>query len=549
MNTRLAFTRITLALVVLGMAGLAGLGYVLQRSDLRTLQDLSKENIMWSSAQLEIELHRFLGALGRMAASDPDISADDIVDRFDILWSRTSLFESGDVADRLNRYDSETGTVDALFQTLQDQEELVMSLEDGDMATIASLMATFQPFTQDLRALSIRVIGGEEMRGAESRDSIREGQFMAAALSAGALIMAALLIAVVYFEARKYRRLADHNAQLAREADAANQAKSRFLTMMSHELRTPMNGVLGQLALTKATDLSDKQLQLVEQAERSGRQMIGMLTDILDFSALQENQLAIDQQAFEIKAFAANLSDLFFGATVTGREPPKVSVKPDTPAEVVGDVQRLRQIVTHLVSYIMDTAGAHDLTVDIGCADNELNIEISFTYADSGASTWRPELLLGEANRSSEQFAADALGPIVARGLLETMGGRLTLTSLSNDRTTVVASAPTTTIERTQLKVLLEAASITMRALCEAALRGSNAELAPADAGAEEIDVALVEIGPDDEFAKLESLRKKYPAARIIAIGQPARPEIFDDVAPFPLKPERLLMALEAKAA
>ena len=67
MNARLAFTRITLLLVVLGMAGLAGLGYVLQRSDLKTLQDLSKENIMWSSAQLEIELHRFLGALGRMA--------------------------------------------------------------------------------------------------------------------------------------------------------------------------------------------------------------------------------------------------------------------------------------------------------------------------------------------------------------------------------------------------------------------------------------------------------------------------------------------------
>ena len=169
MNARLAFTRITLLLVVLGMAGLAGLGYVLQRSDLKTLQDLSKENIMWSSAQLEIELHRFLGALGRMAASDPDITPDDIIDRFDILWSRTSLFESGDVAERLNRYDSETRTVEALFQTLQDHEDRVLDLQDGDVATVAALMSAFRPFTQDLRALSIRVIGGEEMRGAASR--------------------------------------------------------------------------------------------------------------------------------------------------------------------------------------------------------------------------------------------------------------------------------------------------------------------------------------------------------------------------------------------
>ncbi len=549
MNTRLAFTRITLALVVLGMAGLAGLGYVLQRSDLRTLQDLSKENIMWSSAQLEIELHRFLGALGRMAAADPDVTADDIIDRFDILWSRTSLFESGDVADRLNRYDAETKTVEALFQELKDQEGLVLDLEDGDLATIATLMSTFQPYTQDLRALSIRVVGGEEMRGAASRDSIREGQFMAAALSLGAMIMAALLIIVVYLDARKYRRLADHNAQLAREADAANHAKSRFLTMMSHELRTPMNGVLGQLALTKATDLSDQQLKLVEQAERSGRQMIGMLTDILDFSALQENQLLLDQKAFSLKTFSADLSDLFFGATVTGRQPPKVSVHPDAPTKVIGDEQRLRQIVTHLVSYIMDTAGAEDLTVEIGCRADELNIEISFAYAAGGASTWRPELLLGEGNRGSDQFAADALGPIVARGLLETMGGRLTLAHLSERRTTVVASAPTIPIETSRQRVLLEAASLTMRTLCEAALLGSNAELAPADAGADDVDVALVEIGPDDEFAKLETLRRKYPTARIIAIGQPARPEIFDGVTPFPLKPERLRMELEAKAA
>ena len=110
-------------------------------------------------------------------------------------------------------------------------------------------------------------------------------------------------------------------------------------------------------------------------------------------------------------------------------------------------------------------------------------------------------------------------------------------------------SVPAQPVERTRLKVLLDAASTTMRLLCEAALRGSDMELAPENAAAEDIDVALVEIRPDEEFAKLEALRQKYPTARIIAIGQPAQPEIFDGVAPFPLKPERLRMALENKAA
>ncbi len=549
MKVKLALTRIILFLVVLGMAGLAGLGYALQRSDLKTLQDLSKENIMWSSAQLEIELHRFLGVLGRFAATDPDVTADDIIDRFDILWSRTSLFETGDVADRLNRYDAETRTVRALFQTMQENEEKVLSLEPGDMTGIKALLATFHPHAQDLRQLSIRVIGGEEMRGATSRDSIREGQFMAATLSAGALIMSVLLMAVAYFEARKYRRLASHNAQLAREADAANQAKSRFLTMMSHELRTPMNGVLGQLALAKAPGLPDRQLKLVEQAERSGRQMIGMLTDILDFSALQENQLAIDRRPFRLEAFAGALNDLFFGATASNRQPPTVRCTPDAPTEILGDAQRLRQSVTHLVSYVMDTAGTEDIVVEISHSDGEVVITISFSYPVDGTADWRPDMLIGETNRGSEQFAADALGPMVARGLIETMGGRLALTQVSGQRTTLTVRVPADAFERTKQKVLLEAASVTMQMICEAALIGSDVELAPAGTAVDDIDVALVEIGPGDEFTKLESLRQKYPKARIIAIGQPLQPENFDGVTPVPLKPDRLRMALAVEAA
>ena len=160
MKVKLTITRIILLLVVLGVAGLAGLGYVLQRSDVRTLQDLSKENIMWSSAQLEIELHRFLGALGRLSAGDLDVTPDDIIDRFDIRWSRTALFETGEVVDRLNHHDAEERAIEALFATMQAQEDAVMSLEDGAAQAVISLLMAFKPHGAALRQLSIRVIGG-----------------------------------------------------------------------------------------------------------------------------------------------------------------------------------------------------------------------------------------------------------------------------------------------------------------------------------------------------------------------------------------------------
>ena len=72
---------------------------------------------------------------------------------------------------------------------------------------------------------------------------------------------------------------------------------------------------------------------------------------------------------------------------------------------------------------------------------------------------------------------------------------------------------------------------------------------AEAGADADKIDVALIEIGPGDAYARLEELRRIYPRARIIAIGQPAAPEIYDGVTPMPIKPDRLRSALTAEAA
>ncbi|MEM7269969.1 MAG: histidine kinase dimerization/phospho-acceptor domain-containing protein, partial [Pseudomonadota bacterium] len=290
MKRRLAITRILLAAVVLGMVGLSSLGYLMQRSDLRTLQQLSKENLTWSAAQIEIELQRFMGSVSALALGDSAVTADDVIDRFDILWSRVAIFENGDVAARYAHYDEDRATITALFDTMKAREEVVLSLTSDDQDVARGLIGDFAKHAGPLRSISVRIVSGEEAFEAEARDGLRAGQAMAATLSGGAVIMAGLLMAVAFFEARKYRRLADHNAHLASEAEAANQAKSRFLTMMSHELRTPMNGVLGQLALAKLPGLPAPQLRLVEQAERSGRQMIGMLTDILDFSALQENR-------------------------------------------------------------------------------------------------------------------------------------------------------------------------------------------------------------------------------------------------------------------
>ena len=88
-----------------------------------------------------------------------------------------------------------------------------------------------------------------------------------------------------------------------------------------------------------------------------------------------------------------------------------------------------------------------------------------------------------------------------------------------------------------------------MRMICEAALQNSNIVMASESAAADEVDVALVEAGREHETAKLMALCEKYPRARIIAIGQPLRPESFGAVTPMLIKADLLRAALNLKAA
>lgn len=548
MKNRLAITRIALICVVIGMVGLSTLGYVLQRNDIRTLQELSKENITWSAAQLEIELHRFIESLGKVDEVSLQTTPDDVVDRFDILWSRATLFLNGDVGKRLSRYDAEGEVVRKLFEAMQEHEEAVMSLTPDDKQAILTLISVFEVHASALRKLSARVVGGEEQRAAAVRDSLREGQFMAAALSAGAVLMAGLLIAVAYVEARKYRRLADHNAQLATDAEAANRAKSRFLTMMSHELRTPMNGVLGQLALAKLPGLPTSQLRLVEQAERSGRQMIGMLSDILDFAALQEDKLEITRKAFAPRELAEGLEDLFSAMARREDMGLKVDCAQRLPKQVIGDASRLRQALTHLINYVIDTAGTQDARLLLDYVDGRLTATLSFVYSTHGGAGWQPEMMLGEPVLREDQFASDALGPMVARGLIDRMGGQIELTELYEGQTAVTVFAPAAAVSETRPVIVLEAASATMRMICEAALAGADVEIAPEGEEEVVVDVALIEAGADNEKARLEALRRKHPGARVIALGAPSRPDIYDGVAPTPIEVNSLRSAIRRNA-
>jgi signal transduction histidine kinase len=147
------------------------------------------------------------------------------------------------------------------------------------------------------------------------------------------------------------RREIHQEIELARaQAVAANSAKDDFLAHISHEIRTPLNGVIGMNNLLAQTALAPEQRQYVELVGSSGRALLALVNDVLDYSRLEAHKLILEQVRFPLKRWLWEVvTPLRVSAEAKGLEL-IVSASDHLPTEGVGDPGRLRQIVTNLVS-------------------------------------------------------------------------------------------------------------------------------------------------------------------------------------------------------
>lgn len=511
--------------VLLAMAGFIALGFISIRRDIDNLRVISQDNILWSATQMEVELLRFQLSVAKLGVEQTEEALETARNRFDILWSRVFMLGKGRVGVLMSKYDEDHGSLDEISSYLEEIDPIIADLQPDDAETIVDLLQAFEGLQQQLRLYTLRVVRADTAASASVRERIQSSSQATGVISILAVLLSLFALALILRENRRQRHLAAMNRKVADSAALSSRAKSRFLTMMSHELRNPLNGILGPLALLGQSSLGGSQKRLVDQAKNCGQSMVQMLAGLLDYGEMQDGRFRLKQAPFAVATLASSVGSALSADRADGLQ---IRVAPGTPARVCGDIDRIRQIVVHLCEYLLEAVPHESVSVVFRYDEGRLYIEIALNCY-TPAVEWKLDLLMGLGEVAPDQVSADALRPLIARGLISACRGRLDLDSLGTERRVITVTLPAESVADNRTKVRLETRSRAIATIYEVALRSERVLFLEAD-DPTPADVVLVDTMCLGEDLVMSRLRSANPNAIFVALGLPAKPGMFDEV-------------------
>ncbi len=221
-------------------------------------------------------------------------------------------------------------------------------------------------------------------------------------------------------------------------ANAVVAGKGEFLAHMSHELRSPMTAVIGMSELLMETTLSGEQRDMVSTVRRSAGALVTLVNDILDYSKIESGKMQVEHRRFNLRECIEECLDLMAPNVRDKSVELLYDMGPETPEIVMGDGNRVRQILVNLLSNAVKFTADGEVVISINadCLD-ESHSQIHIGVRDSGIGIPQDKLpaLFGDYVQAeastARQYGGTGLGLSISRGLAELMKGGMWVESES----------------------------------------------------------------------------------------------------------------------
>ncbi len=217
------------------------------------------------------------------------------------------------------------------------------------------------------------------------------------------------------------------------KSELENEHKTIFLANMSHEIRTPMTAIIGMTSLGKTSPSTERKDYCFTRIEEAGQHLLGVINDVLDMSKISSNKLELTSEPFNFERMLKRVVD--FSAFNAGRKHQtlKVYIDGNIPHTVIGDGQRIGQVITNLLGNAIKFT-PEDGSIDIraqfaGEEDGVCRLKLTVKDNGIGISPEQQQKIFrsfeqAEA-RTNRKYGGSGLGLTISRQIVEMMGGNL----------------------------------------------------------------------------------------------------------------------------